>query len=168
MPRSELCRAQVEIRGIALCSLTAFLLTLSCPIGFCKAPVTGTKGVNPIWGDYHLKTGMRESDVYVDVVETKAGKAIKFHLWSQYNQDPEAPNIGELTGEAPLKGNTAVYVGGDGDGHCKVTFKFANDKLEVSCPEPETFAGFGVNPSGSYRHESRQRPSKKDMEPANP
>jgi hypothetical protein len=118
--------------------------------------------LNPT-GKYDMRQGLQSGILWVQDIKGKTGDVIKFHLFSQYNRDPNSPNIGELVGMAPIKNNHAVYDGGEDRDHLKMTFDFSQNKVSVGCKEPEKFGGAHVDPAGIYKQTSHQPPKAADM-----
>ncbi|HEX2448200.1 MAG TPA: hypothetical protein VHK26_08440 [Methyloceanibacter sp.] len=79
---------------------------------------------------------MRNGEV---LVQQTADDQIKFSLNATYET-----NVGEVSGEAPLKANAASY--SDRDIDCALTFKFAPGKLVIA---QDGTCGMGLNVSGS-------------------
>lgn len=68
-------------------------------------------------------------------------------------------NMGGLSGEIPISGDTAVYR--SQDGKCKITLKFSRrDTLKVKQMGSDGECGFGHNvfASGTYRKTSSRKP----------
>ena len=70
-------------------------------------------------------------------------------------------NMGSLSGEADIKGDTAVYQSKDEFGACKITIKFVRPgEVKVTQDGTDGNCGFGHNVSsqGTYRKVSSKKP----------
>lgn len=75
-------------------------------------------------------------------------------------------NMGEATGEARIKGDTAVY-SDNTDGKCEITIKFIKPgQIKVMQEQEGAGCGFGLNVSaeGTYRKFSNAKPKFESIE----
>jgi len=159
MPLKGLCSSLINSLIVAAAASTLLILVPSSA-GVSKQIEKGA--LNPT-GKYDKENGLHSGLLWVQDMKGKTGETIKFHLFAQYNSDPNAPNIGEVVGTAAIKNNHAVYDSGEKMDHLKMTFDFSQEKVTIGCKEPEKFGGAHVNPTGIYKLVSHQRPKASDM-----
>lgn len=116
------------------------LLLLLIPAIAAAAP----PGADAITGTY-ATTG---SDL---MIQRLSPDRIKFQILAVFRQ-----NVGELTAEAPLHGNTARYV--DAENDCRMTITFA-PKQAVVTQDGVCGMGFNVTGAGTYRQIKRTAPT---------
>ena len=75
---------------------------------------------------------------------------IKFFIGATYRE-----NVGEVSGEAPLKGNTANYT--DETTDCALSFRFAHDNVTIS-QDGSCGMGLNVSGAGTYKRVSTAPP----------
>jgi hypothetical protein len=109
----------------------------------CLVPMPSAHATESVTGTYTMKNGE------VLVQQTTDGR-IKFSLNATYRT-----NVGEVSGEGPLTGDTASYA--DKDTDCALTFKFAPGKVVV---RQDGSCGMGLNVSGAgtYKRTSSAPP----------
>ena len=98
----------------------------------CLVLMPSAHAAESVTGTYQMKNGE------VLVQQTTDGR-IKFSLNATYQT-----NVGEVSGEVPLAGDTASYA--DRDTDCALTLKFVPGKLVV---RQDGSCGMGLNVSGS-------------------
>jgi hypothetical protein len=109
----------------------------------CLVLTPSARAAESVTGTYKMRNGE------VLIQQTKDGR-IRFSLNATYQA-----NVGEVSGEVPLSGDTASYA--DPDLDCALTLRFAPGKLVVSQDGP---CGMGLNVSGSgtYKQVSTASP----------
>ncbi|MDX6614139.1 MAG: hypothetical protein QOD75_3325 [Blastocatellia bacterium] len=77
---------------------------------------------------------------------------LKVQFNGEYMTRAGYPNIGEAMGEATIEGDVATFVPGETTG-CKITIKFARNRIEVTQEGSDADCGFGhnVTADGTYR-----------------
>ena len=119
--------------------------------------VTGTFKMSFIGKKY------RDFSNQLDILALGGGKLkIAFDLVYPYTmQNGEVSvNMGALSGEASIKGDTAIYAS-DEFGPCKITIKFVRPgEVKVSQEGSDGTCGFGhnVTSQGTYRKVSSKKP----------
>jgi uncharacterized protein len=98
-------------------------------------------------GDFTGTYKAANGDVLVQ--QTPDGR-IKFAISATWKA-----NVGEVSGEVPLKGNAASYT--DKDNDCGLSFKFASGKLVVT-QDGSCGMGLNVSASGTYKRVSAAPP----------
>ena len=124
--------------------------------------VTGTFKMSFIGKKY------RDFSNQLDILALGGGKLkIAFDLVYPYTmQNGEVSvNMGALSGEASIKGDTAIYAS-DEFGPCKITIKFVRPgELKVTQTGSPSDCGFGhnVTSQGPYRKVSGKKPKFEEM-----
>jgi hypothetical protein len=95
-----------------------------------------------VTGTYSMKGG----EVRIRQLEGR----IKFFISAAYRE-----NVGEVSGEVPLKGNTASY--NDNAMDCALSFKFGHDSLTIS-QDGSCGMGLNVSGAGTYKRVSAAPP----------
>lgn len=121
------------------------------------AEVTGTFKMSFIGAKYKGMT----NDLYIQALG-KGKLKISFDLVYPYtmNNGEASVNMGSLTGEASIVGDTAVYES-DEFGPCKITIKFVRPGQVKVTQDGEDFdCGFGhnVRAAGTYKKTSSAKP----------
>jgi uncharacterized protein len=109
-------------------------------IAALKGGATAT--ATSVTGTYTMKGG----DVRVQQTDGK----IKFFVSATHQT-----NVGEVSGEAQLSGDTANY--SDRDSDCALSFKFAGEKLVVT-QDGSCSVGLNVSGAGTYKRTSTAAP----------
>jgi hypothetical protein len=113
----------------------------------CLVLMVSARAAESVTGTYKMKNGEA-------LVQQTTDGRIKFALNAAYQT-----NVGEVSGEAPLKGDTASYA--DQDLDCELTFKFAPGKLVVS-QNGSCGMGLNVSAAGTYKRASTAPPKFED------
>ncbi len=122
------------------------------------AEVTGTFKMSFIGKKY------KDFSNQLDILALGGGKLkIAFDLLYPYTmQNGEVSvNMGALSGEASIKGDTAIY-SSDEFGPCKITIKFVNPgEVKVTQSGSDSDCGFGhnVTSQGTYKKVSSKKPT---------
>lgn len=128
------------------------------------AEVTGTFRMSFIGKKY------KDFSNQLDILALGGGKLkIAFDLVYPYTlQNGEiSVNMGSLSGEASIKGDTAVYESTE-FGPCKITIKFVRPgEVKITQSGSDSDCGFGhnVTSQGTYRKVSGKKPKFETMEP---
>jgi hypothetical protein len=110
----------------AACLKKAYAGRIAALKGSSASPASGN-----FTGTYKMKDG--------EALVQQADGRIKFSINAAYGQ-----NVGEVSGEVPLTGETAKYV--DKGADCVMTLKFSAGKLDIT---QDGTCGMGLNVSGS-------------------
>lgn len=126
------------------------------------AEVTGTFKMSFIGAKYKDMA----NDLYIQALG-KGKLKIMFDLIYPYtiNNGEVSVNMGSLTGEALITGDTAIYET-DEFGPCKITIKFVKPgQVKVTQDGTDADCGFGHNvfASGTYRKVSSKKPTFKEV-----
>lgn len=149
----------IAILGLVLFSLPTFPQTSRASVS--GAEVTGTFKMNFIGAKYK---GMTND---LEILALGGGRLkIAFDLIYPFtiNNGEVSVNMGSLSGEAAISGDTAVYES-DEFGPCKITMKFVRPgAVEVLQDGSDADCGFGHNVSarGAYRKVSNRKPKFED------
>ena len=100
------------------------------------------------------------------LIQARGGNKLKveMNLTYPYKANREAlANVGEATGEAVIKGDTAVFVpdyAKENDNSCRITLRFIKPGTLVVTTEHNLDCGFGFNVTadGTYRKTSAAKP----------
>ena len=142
--------------------LFVFVVTNSEMLAQRKA-VSGAEVTGTFRSSFTGKYKGNHNDILIQALGGNKLK-IEMSLVYPFQGDGElSANVGEASGEAVIKGDTAVFVpeySAEHQASCKITLKFSKPGTLVVTTEENMSCGFGLNVSadGTYRKVSGAKP----------